>query len=338
MVRYSILVFLLFLQNAIFAQKYPDSRADELLSSGIENIINQQYAQAEGKFRSLTGSYPELPLGNLYLAAVSIARSADYGEPFDDNYINSHLESASRISRKNLKEDEGNIWNIYCSSLITGFKAYYQALRENYLGAFSNGLSAISGFEDCLRKDSSFYEALGAIGTYKYWRSRKTGFLNWLPFIKDEREEGVRLLKQAVEHQTYNYYLLVNSLVWIYISNNQYSRAVNLSQKVLDRYPGSRYFRWGLARAYENIDKRKSIEVYREILESIYKLPGNNHLNEIILKHKMAMQYARLGEKSRAAALCDEILSIRGLSPFVKKELGNRLERVKNLRQELRGK
>ena len=58
-----------------------------------------------------------------------------------------------------------------------------------------------------------------------------------------------------------------------------------------------------------------------------------NHYNEIVLKHLIAQQYEKVGEKSKALKLCNEIMAIKNLSEFVKNKLGDRLNRVKELQE-----
>jgi tetratricopeptide (TPR) repeat protein len=220
-------------------------------------------------------------------------------------------------------------------ALSKGYLAYYQAIRNNYVSAFANGLSSVNYFEKCINKDSSFSDAYVAIGTYKYWKSEKSEFLKWLPFIEDERDKAVRYLIKAEHTHTYNQYLAAYSLVWVFINKKEYNKAIEYSQMTSRRYPSSRFFKWGLARAYESVDCIKSAAIYGEILNSLYSVGVNNHYQEIILKHKMAMMYKRGNNREKALTLCKEILSINQLSQSVKDKLGNRLDRVKKLYYEL---
>jgi tetratricopeptide (TPR) repeat protein len=181
----------------------------------------------------------------------------------------------------------------------------------------------------------AFYEALIAIGSYKYWKSKEMQFLGWLPFISDERDEGIKLLEKAVLHSSYNSYLAINSLIWIYIDKGDFRKSVRLSQYALLRYPGSRFFKFGLARAYEEIDLHKAIKEYYDILNSFSESEKNNRCNEILLKHLIAQQYTKIGEHDIALDLCNEILNIKDLTHYEIQKMKKRLERVKNLKKEL---
>lgn len=328
------LTFTAFILNAalFYCQTYPEHNVDSTLTTGISQIILQNYTAAEKTFKDLDKDFPGLPLGKIYLAAVQIAKSYDYGEEYNESFIDSLLEMAENQSRE-LADTGGNIWNKYFLGLSEGYISYFKALTADWFNSLNEGINALRDFDDLVIKDKNFYEAYIAIGTFKYWKSRKTEFLSWIPGYTDEREEGINLLEKAIERSTYNRYLAVNSLIWIYIDQGEYIKAAGLAESALRQYPGSRFFMWGLARAYEDIDAEKSLGIYNEILNSLPA--GSNHYNEIILKHLVAQLYARTGSKEKAVHLCDEILAIRGLDKNTHSRLKNRLKRVEELKLEL---
>ena len=328
------LVTLILLSRAN-AQVYPDKSVHNILKSGIGSIVNQRYDEAEKLFDQLDKTRKDIPLGKIYLAAVSIARSYDYEQPFDHKLITKNLEGAKKISERLINKDEKNIWNHYFLALTEGYIAYYNALRENWLQAFSTGLSSVSSFEDCLEMDKNFYEALIAIGSYKFWKSKKTEFINWLPFIDDEKDLGIQYLKDAIKYSGYNSHLAINSLVWIDIEQENFNEAIKVAELALKNHPQSRIFKWGLARAYESIDPQKSIELYKEVLSSYPKDLKSNKINEVTLKHLIAQQLVKIDKKDEALKLCNEILAIKDYSDYELEKVNNRLERVRQLRKEL---
>lgn len=337
MERYSILIliFTFFYFTLAFSQDYPDRKVDSLLKFGIRNIINQNYADAENEFKVLAGDYPKLPFGNIYLAGIQIAKAYDYGEQYDSELINSHLEAAKETSEDLLSSDKDNLWYNYFYALTEGYIAYFDALRGNWLSALSTGVNSISTFEKCLDLDDKFFEAYIAIGTFEYWQSRKMEFLNGLPFYEDRTKVGIENLRTASDSASYNSYLAINSLIWIYIDQKDFKKAAELGERTLQKFSGSRYFKWGLARAYEEIDPSKSISLYQEILDSFQNKNRRNFINEITLKHLIAQQYLKLGKKEKALELCREILSIGNLTEFEHSKLDERIQRVKELRESL---
>jgi hypothetical protein len=328
-----IFYLLLFFQLNIFCQVYPNHSIDSTLKAGIKSIIIQNYSDAENTFLKLDRNFPDLPLGKIYLAAVKIAMSYDLGEEYDDSTIVVLLNSAIDQSELLLDKNSSGLWNKYFLSLAVGYKAYFEALNENWFTSLSDGVTSLKNFEQILESDSNFYEAQIAIGTFKYWKSRKTEFLNWLPGYTDERDEGIKLLQKSIRSAAYNTYLAINSLIWIYIDQDNFVNAKELAESALKEYPGSRFFMWGLARAYENINPEKSVEIYTKILNSLPYLP--NHYNEIILKHLIAQQYLKMGNNYMALKMCKEILSLKIPDEKIQSKLEERLKRVLEMKQEL---
>ncbi len=333
--RFNSLLFVLLFLTASFAQEYPDKQVHSLMKTGLDYLINEEFDKAETVFNKLNQSYPALPLGNVGLTAIEIVRAYDYGLPYNKSKIEQLLDSAEIKSKLLLKKNDKDIWNNYFYALTKGYYAYYQGLTGDYLSAISAGLNSLDFFEKCLNQDPNFTEAFIALGVYKYWKSRKIDFLTWLPFVKDEKEIGKEYLKKAVKKDSYSTYLAINSLVWIYNSEKKYDEAIKLAKTALAKYPGSRFFKWGLGRALEDVDKQQAIDLYIEMLDS-YKSNGKgSKINEIIIKHKMAQQYSILGNDKKALELCSEILKVNNLSDYENSRLEKRLERVKELQKSL---
>jgi predicted Zn-dependent protease len=327
---------LVFLCNGyIYSQRYPDSEVDTLLESGIEHLLNQNYDSAKSDFLTLDKKYPSIPLGKIYLAVVDITKAYDYGDELNSEIIGKNLDDALELSETLIEKSPAYIWNYYFAALSTGYKAYLRVLNGEWLSAIANGLSSVNYFEDCLKMDSEFYESYVALGTYTYWKSRKLEFLEWLPFFDDESELGIKYLELAFNKASYNKNLAAVALSWIYIDNKNFPAAIKVIEKELQKNPMNRTLKWVLARAYEDVNPTKSIEVYDELLLSYQAIPGQNHFHELTLKHKMAQQYNKIGDKKEALRLCNEILSQQNLNENVKERLADRLERVEELRQEL---
>jgi hypothetical protein len=327
-----VIFFLITLSSVSFSQIYPDHAVDSLLKKGINEIIKQNYDSSNVVFENLKKDFPQLPLGKIYLAANKIAQAYDYGEPFDNQFIQKNLSDAIDQSKSLIEKSNKNIWDIYFMALSQGYYAYYEALDKNWVSALNEGLNSISNFNKCLSIDSAFYEADLAIGTFKYWKSRKTEILNFLPIFKNEEVQGIELLKMAIDHSSYNKYLAMNSLIWIYIEQKKYTKAQQLAKYALEEFPDSRLFKWGLARSYEADSVSESIKIYYHILNSYN---GTSLYNYILIKHIIAQQYYKLGDYGKALKLCNAILSVKNIPKYLEDKLEKRIERVKRFKKKL---
>lgn len=333
--NYFLFLFLILFCSEVLAQIYPDAAVDSLLKSGIRKIVNQDYSSANKIFSKLDRDYPSIPFGKIYLAANKIAESYDYGQEFDEKYIRENLESAKNIAEDLIDKDKTNIWYHYFYALSSGYISYFEAINDSWFSAFTVGINSISEFEEILSYNKKFYEAYIAIGTFEYWKSRKLEFANWLPFSNDTKNIGIELLVTAIDSSSYNSHLAVNSLIWIYIDEKKFDSAIEVAINALVEFPDSRTFKWGLARAYEESDPLKSIKLYLEILNSYPESKFGNFKNEITLKHIIAQQYAKLGDKENAIKYCNEILSMQNVPNGILEQMSERLEKVKDLKEEL---
>jgi tetratricopeptide (TPR) repeat protein len=333
--KYLPFLFIYLFPSKLNSQVYPDFKVDSLLKAGINYIVTQNYDEARLTFQSLDANYSHLPLGKIYLAATEIAFAYDFEVPFNENYIEINLEKAQNQVEKILESNQSDKWNVYFFALSRGYAAYYTALKGNWFDAFRTGLSSVSAFEECLELDPDFHEAWIAIGTYEYWKSRKTEFFSWLPFVSDNRDLGIEQLRHAIDSSVYNSHIAIHSLIWIYIDREDFNAALDLSEFAVEKFPESRIFKWGLARSYEEIDIKKAIQIYFEILKS-YEFSGiESIVNVITIKHIIAQQYVKIGNNEKAKQLCLEILEINDLNNFEKEKLDDRLERVNTLLKNL---
>jgi tetratricopeptide (TPR) repeat protein len=329
--RFSIIF--LFFPGLLTCQIFPIVEVDSLLRSGIDKIISQDYRGAEKVFLSLNSKYPDLPLGEIYLAANEITESVDLAVELNENFVDSLLSEAMEKTELLLDKDDESLWNNYYEALIHGYKAYYHSITGNLISAFADGVLSLRAFQICIELNENFHEAYIALGTYNYWKSAQSESFLWLPFVEDNRNEGIELLEKSIRNFSYNKHLAAYSLIWIYIDYQKIEKAANLAEQMLLQYPNSRFFRWALARAYQDLDKEKAIKVFNEILNSLETLPFDNGFNKIVLKHKIAMLYYEMGNYQIVLKFCDEILDFKIKSDEIRKKLSDRIERTKALRE-----
>jgi tetratricopeptide (TPR) repeat protein len=332
---HSKITLLFLLSSFVYTQTHPNEKIDSLLKVGINEIILQKYENAKIIFSQLDELYETEPLGNIYLAATEIAKAVDYEEELDKDYLDSLFTLAKSKTDILLKQDNENIWYNYYNALIYGYKAYYSSILANLVSAFADGVLSLQSFQKCLDINPDFYEAYIALGTYNYWKSAQVKSLLWIPFIADNRKEGIEYLEKILRVFTYNKHLAAYSLIWIYIDFEESEKALELSLKMLEEYKNSRYFMWVLARAYQDIDKNKAIEVYQQLLKSNETIQEHNQFNEIVLKHKIAMLFYEIGKFNDSLKLCNEILDFKFKSDKIRERLNNRIKRAEILKKKI---
>jgi tetratricopeptide (TPR) repeat protein len=281
-----------------------------LVSTGVDLTLKQDYNQADSVFQIIVGKFPHHPLGYLYRAAVMQARSIDYLDPLDFAAFDSLLARAKTEAQKIVDTSPDSPLGYYYLGTAEGYDAYARVDAGNWLAGIVKGLSAASDFKKSVELDSSLYDAYVGVGTYYYWKSRKTDFLNWA--LGDRRADGIRLLEVAASKGDQNRFTALSALTAIYTDAHEYGKAIQCARQALNRYPDNRIFLWGLAAAQEQSDKfAGAAETYQRLLASILSATIPNPYDEILcrlnlVKAKLALKQTEGLETQIAAILAFE--------------------------------
>ncbi|MBI9073063.1 MAG: hypothetical protein JEY94_15790 [Melioribacteraceae bacterium] len=325
-------LFSLLLYNSFKCQSHPDVRVDSLMETTLTKIVNHFYDSAYSEINIFKSEYSEIPIGNLYEAALLIAKSIDYGIPFEEEKIDSLLRISNKQCDKLLEKKSTKLWTVYYKALSTGYYSYYNLLNKNYLAAFSWASESNSYYKDCLEIDSTFYEAQGAIGSYQYWMGDKTSVFNWLPLIPDKREQGILNLETAFKKVQYSRAFTGDQLFWVYVNEERFDDALELSELLIEEFPESRNIRFLYAHILSIKKDVSAIGEFTRILNSYPVYVIENNLKRIELKKKIAELHFRFGNYQEAFSVCNNILSIDNLSEYVNNRLENKLVDVKELK------
>jgi tetratricopeptide (TPR) repeat protein len=251
-----------------------------LVNSGIDFILKQEYDRADSLFNDVTKRYPDHPAGYLYRAAVMQAYNIDFDVPIEQSKFDSLL-----IKGRSAAEKISLPWSRYFLGTADGYEAYERVERGNWFGGARKGMSSASKYEEIVENDSSFYDAYVGIGTYYYWRSRKMEFIQWLPFVKDDRELGIKMLIIGAYRSEYNKFAAISALISIYLDAENYKQAEEWSKRGLNSYPENRVFLWGLATAFDRQNRpAEAVLAYSNLLENIMRARAPHPYNEIVCR------------------------------------------------------
>jgi tetratricopeptide (TPR) repeat protein len=287
------------------AQWKLDSSVHSLVVSGIDFILRQDYDRADSVFNVVMNRYPEQPAGYLYRAAVLQAYTIDFDVPMEQEKFDSLL-----IKGRDAAENISFPWSGYFLGTADGYDAYERVEHGDWFGGVRKGMSSASKFEEIIQKDSSFYDAYIGIGTYDYWRSRKTAFIRWLPFVKDDRELGIKMLITGAEYSEYNRFAAVSALISIYLDAENYIQAEEWSKRGLNSYPENRVFLWGLATALDRQNRAaEAVTAYSTLLENIIITHAPHPYNEIVCRLNLAKSKLALNDTTDVNGHLNKILS-----------------------------
>ena len=323
----------------MYAQHLSDSIHHALISEGIDLTLRQNYEAADSIFKIVSKRFPDHPSGYMYQAAVLQTRSMDFVLPLHREVFDSLLEIAENLSDALISTTPDSPWGYYYLATARGYDAFARVERGDWFGGFRIGLSAASQFKTCIKKDPLFYDAFAGLGTYYYWKSRKIEFLNWLPFISDDRSEGIRLLQQCSKLGSYNRFVALSALVRIFVDAGQFQQSEEAAREALSSYPMNRLFLWGLSGGFWKAGKKQeAAETYATLLNSIVTDRIPNPYPELLCRLNIVSLQLALGDSAGVDAHLQLLLSFESYDfpEDLKPKAMAKFEEARNIRSLLK--
>ena len=224
--------------------------------------------------------------------------------------IDSVIKKADRLLKNSNMDSLQSARVLFYKGSAVGYLAFYEGQTGKWLAAFNNGIDAIDYLEQAVAYDSTFYDADLGIGVYKYWKSTKLKAVLWLPFVKDERAEGIRLIRKATDNASRSKYMGMHQLIYILLDYGDFYRAKQYAQKAVEKYPQSQFMWWAYAHTlYKMHDNLNAIETYKHLLEMINNDPQANPSHKVTCRLRMAEIYSRMNIRDDCREQCSIILN-----------------------------
>jgi len=305
--------------------------ADQLIRQGIRRAILQDFEGAFSAFEQLQRHFPTHPAGYFYQAATLQSQMLDYEEDFSEEEFLRQIRRTISLCDSLIRQNPRDARAYFYKGGALSYLGLHWSRKKRWFSAFRSALKGVHNLEKAVELDSTLYDAYLGIGTFKYWRSRLTRFLTWLPFVSDERQKGIRLIQKAIRGGRYSQAAAINELVWIYLDQGRWKEAIEWSKRGLQDYPGSRFFLWPLAEAYFRSGRyREAIQTYQEILDSWATEIYNNGYNDLICYLRIAVSYLNLGQYQRVIDSCKKAFELK-LAKTVQKRARKKLTFLRKL-------
>ncbi len=302
------------------------TRANEI----IELATLQQHDQALAKAIAFEKAFPDHPAGYFFHAAALQSKMLDFEKYTETEQYFKLTRKVLKLCARDIRTYPDDPWPYFFAGGAYGYDAFMHGRLNNLYKAFQNGWNSIRALENCLKADSTNYDAYLGIGTYKYYRSAMSKTLSWLPFVKDERELGIRMIKRAIARGRLSKSAAMNGLMWIMLHEKRYDEAMSLADSALQVFPGSRYFLWGKASiAFKQEKWALADSLYRHIL-STYPDDDASPYNTMECRTNLADIALRQGRYEQAIALAETAIRTK-VSKIVRKRGNEVRERAKQI-------
>ena len=297
--------------------------------------MRQQYDAALKHFAKVAEMFPDSPEGVLFQAAAIQARSMDFRDFGENKQFDSLLAISEKLSEEMIERNPQSPWGHYYLGTTRGMISYDLIQRGDYLGGYFKGRSSVSEIEETLELDSTFYDCYSILGTYYYWKSRKT---TWIPFFTDEREKGIQCLLLASERGRYQKYPALSNLVWVYLDAQRWAETEPYARRALHLYPRQRAFLHALASSLMGQRRFEEAKVaYENQLAEILTVNAPNAYNEIGARLNIVFMKKELRDTTNVREHLDRIFSkAKGRFPRnLQDKLEQHLEHARRLHAEI---
>jgi len=257
-----------------------EGEIEATLKEGIRLTLSTDYKAGELVFKQFIKKHPNLPSGYFFMAGrfaenITLYHDWSFYDDFEE-YARLTIEKASAEIRKNPANPNPYFYigNIY------GYYGLLHGQRQKNFRAFLNAVKTVDNLDKALKLNPSLYDSYYALGTIYYYASKKLveegGMTGWVikKFItkgKDRKEEGLKMLRQAVEHGKITSYYARAVLVWIAILEKDYDKAVHFANILAEKYPNDKRPYWALGRinllTWHCEDALKNFESITSIIE-----------------------------------------------------------------------
>ncbi|MGA7159568.1 MAG: hypothetical protein WBZ48_01110 [Bacteroidota bacterium] len=323
----------------MLTQILPVQDLHETILQGIDLTLKQDYPEARAVFHSVIKNYPDNPAGYLYLAGTLQAEYSDYEDAFNQQLFDSLLAKGETLADHLVEKKDSVDWGYYFAGTALSYRAFSESERGSWPSVIIDGMNSAKMFERCLDINPQFYDAMNGLGTYYYWRSKKTEFLSWLPFVRDRKKEGLALLSTAVEKGTYEKFVAMNSIAIVLTEEKRYPDALAIVSKALEAYPENRSLLWWLMGILERMPQRDTAAIKSaalRMLASVMKAPVRNQYCEAACRLKLAQFALEEHRYDEAVDECAAILKYEDLEGKTKRDIGKKITAARELMERAR--
>lgn len=284
--KFYLLLFFLFVNIAL---------ARNWITQCIDLTINTKFDEAESLLTTRINNGDSSLDVYFYYASVLNSKMTHFENNKDQKKFYDILQRVIKQGQRSLKSDSLNNRKraqiLFYTGSAYGYLGFHQGQNKEWFSALRNGSSANKYLQQAVETDSTLWDAYLGLGAYKYWLSTK---IHWIPFVPDERKEGIRLIKKTIEHNSYSRYMAMHQLVYILLDFGDYDQAEKIAGKMVEKYPESQFMYWAYSHVFmKKRDFPQAISAYKKLLQLINQDKNANPNHRITCLARMGDMYSR---------------------------------------------
>ncbi len=314
---------------------YTDSSLKQSVLVGIDFTIRERYDLADSVFADLSRRYPRSPVGALFRAAALQTRMLDREDGSDWPRLKVLIDEAIQKSENWKKAAPEDPEPYFFQAGAYGYWAVYESHWGGWFAALKTGLKAANRFKHVVELDPTFIDAYLGLGSYQYWKSAKTTFINWLPIIADDRQKGIKNLERAAKKGIFVRQTAETALMWTLLDYGFSEKALAIAHKLHEEYPETKAFLWGIGLSAMSAYRwRECIEAFDTLEARITREGPGNYFNLIDCAYYKTEAAFNAGDYDRCRAECRLAFSYP-IPGETKKRLKGKLSKLEKRYHEL---
>jgi len=303
-----LLIFLLIFSSVALSETTNlDTILIKRLGYALEQSYNEKFYLAEDSLKEILKSYPaEKKLINSLFISVKYSKMKDSEDFGEKSKVLASIDSL--ILQLESTPSDMSI-NDYCLGLLYLYKGLILNDTEGSVFSVIKYIQkSTNHFENSSLDENLRYDSYLGLGSYKFFKSSKAGFIRKIKLVKDEREIGIEMLKKCSEYSHFSRLPAIHSLINSYIELEDFGKAESLLNYMLKINPSSRTALWNAINVYYKQKDYKNALKYANLLET--KLPAGNGFNLIEVAYYQTDCNLKLGNIEKAIEKSKKILNL----------------------------
>jgi len=267
-------LFLLFFFTSSFflssqAQILQDEQAKKLSTQILDNIYNQNFAQAKLLITQLEKKYAKHPVVP-FLKAYSL--SWEY-LPLEKSipqytYYNQYLQLAAKYAKNRVDANDNDLEGNYFLMMINGLLAQQEAEGGDFMQSVGYGKKSYSYMKKGFGEEKNYTDFHFSSGLFKYYAVQypethpiAKPFMVFFP--GGDKQKGIWHFQQAAQ---YSQFSKVESKIYLAIIYSKYEQNfmqyLNYSQQLINQYPQNPFFWTRYCEALILVGRYAEAEIY----------------------------------------------------------------------------
>ena len=332
----SVFSLLVFSSHASGELSMDSPEVDQIILRGVKLVHNDSTFAAVEEFKKLIEIFPEDPIGYFYVSASLQNMMDDYRNYSYMGEFNKYMNLAIRTGEKRKKKGNLDAYDCLYLGGAIGFRGINKGLTGNWFGAFVDGLKAKGYLEKALKLDPELYDVYYGLGTYHFWKSLKAKIFWWLPFVKDNRQMGIDMIKLAIEKGKYAREDAKYALLRIYVENKEYQNAFTMIGELRKTHPDRPFLLWLLGQAQLKTQMYDgAITTYQNLLKTLTNSPYYHPAGEVECRYNLALAYYESKDFEKSSDVIDSVLVFEK-NPKENKSIKDFVGKAKKLKKKIK--